>query len=470
MPACAEQEAKGQCEPPTASSITSTIRRKARMCAVSDMYVGISNDHKLVLKSMREKTNSTKRKLGGHSPLQFAVKRVICNPMFKYTCAFAITMNVISICAEADFNMNAKDEVKSVYFEVSDIAFTAFFCMEMVLRVAGDGTHFFAWFNPDLVWNLFDLFVVMASVLEEVLDHTLSSTVSMELNVAFLRALRIFRLLRVFRIIRVVCFFSELRVLVEGIKGSLTSLVWCVSLIVLGMFICSVLLLQLLLHEYSTGNMDVRTFIEKEFGSVGKAMYTLHTTSMAGRDWAEISDELFKMNTIIGFIYISYIAFAMLCVFNIITGLFVDKATSIMQSDAHYMQLQDMQQQHMLVNELAIAFVSDHHEEWDGVQPVIVTAEGFENHINDDRVQAYLRRIGIKIDKTNARCVFNLVDFDEDGKVDLEDLVAAFRNLSGAARQLTVAKVEEKLKCQQKLLQKVCEDLGLLTERTHVML
>eukprot|EP00812_Abedinium_dasypus_P014929 NODE_8498_length_380_cov_206.393846.p1 GENE.NODE_8498_length_380_cov_206.393846~~NODE_8498_length_380_cov_206.393846.p1 ORF type:complete len:63 (-),score=29.92 NODE_8498_length_380_cov_206.393846:174-362(-) len=40
----------------------------------------------------------------------------------------------------------------------------------------------------------------------------------------------------------------------------------------------------------------------------------------------------------------------------------------------------------------------------------------------------------------------NLIDFGGDGEIDLADLIAGLMNLSGKARQLSVARVEHRLK------------------------
>merc|ERR1719346_110501 len=108
--------------------------------------------------------------------------------------------------------------------------------MELTLRIYVHRWKFFLDFGKDgtLWWNYFDLFVVLAQLVEEVIT-LLASTSGVEMqNFRLLRVLRILRLVRILRVVRVLHLISELRTIVSSIMGSFKSLAWtCVLLLLM---------------------------------------------------------------------------------------------------------------------------------------------------------------------------------------------------------------------------------------------
>ena len=81
------------------------------------------------------------------------------------------------------------------------------------------------------------------------------------------------RLARILRIVKVVRFFSELRVMVNGVIGSAKSLVWALLLLLLVNFLFGVLVMQLSVEYLET--VDSNAELLGYFGSLPRTMLTL---------------------------------------------------------------------------------------------------------------------------------------------------------------------------------------------------
>jgi len=63
-----------------------------------------------------------------------------------------------------------------------------------------------------------------------------------------------------------------------------------------------------------------------------------------------------------------------------------------------------------------------------------ISLDEFKVHLDDQRALAYFE--SIKLDVTEAPMIFNLIDIDKSGSVDIEEFVAGFDRLRGEARAL----------------------------------
>eukprot|EP00913_Durusdinium_trenchii_P019211 g18054.t1 len=90
---------------------------------------------------------------------------------------------------------------------------------------------------------------------ESWLDRQMVLVHCFSVQISGLKILRMVRLARILRIVRVVRFFSELRVMVNGVIGSAKSLCWALLLLVLVNFLFGVLFMQLSLDFLDTFRM-----------------------------------------------------------------------------------------------------------------------------------------------------------------------------------------------------------------------
>lgn len=124
--------------------------------------------------------------------------------------------------------------------EVLNIIFTAYFTLEMIIKVVGLG---FKRYLEDRM-NAFDGVVVIASLVEFVLFLRGGSTGS-------LSVFRAFRLMRVFKLARR---WEELNKIVRTIFKSLSSIAYLSLLLLVFIFIMALLGMQMFGHKYASAH------------------------------------------------------------------------------------------------------------------------------------------------------------------------------------------------------------------------
>lgn len=112
-------------------------------------------------------------------------------------------------------------------------------------------------------WNVFDFFVVMASVLDIILQQTGSKSSSSSALSILPQIARIFRVLRVTKLLRMFKRFKGLQKLIETFLFSLPALAKGLSIVCLFLFIASVLASYLfggIAGDYNGSFNDVKNF------------------------------------------------------------------------------------------------------------------------------------------------------------------------------------------------------------------
>jgi hypothetical protein len=311
--------------------------------------------------------------------------------------------------------------------------------------------QFLSKYNARFGWNTFDSILVATALLEEVLLVSSSSSP----NISVLRILRTMRIVRGFRIVRVFAFFRDLRVMVAGIVYSLYSLVWAMLLLMSMMFLFSVCLLQFAIDEHkyqtkkdvsmttlsATDYQDMITY----FGSLPKCIYTLYLSIVGGIDWGDAAKPLMNLNLTLGLLYCLYIAFAVLCVLNIITGVFVENANRTTAADEDMVMMEQMELRRQWMEEVKKLF-----EEADKDGSGHLDAEEFTKQLKDYRMQAWFRKIGVQIESYSAAGLFALLDFDGDGRLDLDEFSMALLQVHGPARSIDVARISRETRVMRK--------------------
>merc|ERR1712050_235802 len=121
------------------------------------------------------------------------------------------------------------------------------------------------------------------------------------------------------------------------------------------------------------------------------SIYTLFLSICGGVDWNLPASVLFAMNTPLGMCFALYVAFVVLCVLNIVTGIFVDNANRLSAQD----------EDNMVVNRLATkkAWLEEVHELFlkaDSEGCGTLTFENFRTFIMDVRVPILLGKLGVE--------------------------------------------------------------------------
>lgn len=165
------------------------------------------------------------------NPFRAKVFRLVKHSIFDGVIMFFIVFNIIVLAL-------AKEDADAIYNTVLDnlnLTFTAIFISEAILKLTALGP--IGYFRNG--WNQFDFFVVMASILDLILQISGNSFISF-LAVGPQLA-RVFRVLRVTRLFRLIKSFEGLQKLIETAIFSLPAMLNVSALLFLVFFIFSIL-------------------------------------------------------------------------------------------------------------------------------------------------------------------------------------------------------------------------------------
>jgi len=280
-----------------------------------------------------------------------------------------------------------------------------------------------------------------------------------------LRVVRIMRLSRGLRIIRILRFFTHLRIIVAGIMSSFRPLLWAVLVLFVTTYLFGMCMLPFVADELaSLAKEPTWTCIddprcqefERRFGSMLMTTYTLYMSVTGGVSWGEPNELLMTIHPAMGLFYALYVAFALLCVMNTITGVFVETATKNSQIDEQ--------------NRMAEVFadrmkwfkdVEDLFRQTDVDNSGKMTLDEFVRSVRDVRLKELFRKLGLDLNTGNANSVFRLLDFEGSGEIDFENFVEGFEHFTGPARSIDIARIRFDFKRLRKELAAMQRDLVL---------
>jgi len=156
-------------------------------------------------------------------------------------------------------------------------------------------------------------------------------------------------------------------------------------------------------------------------------MLTLFQAVSGGISWEVISDPLVEIHWINGIVVLFYIFFTIYALTNIITGIFVDTAIKNAHNDKQEVIQAHMQNRKKVMEELAKFF-----EEADGDSDGNITLEELHNHMKNEEVRACLEELGLEVNE--ARSLFQLLDMDGDGIVNIDEFILGATKVLGHAK------------------------------------
>jgi len=281
--------------------------------------------------------------------------------------------------------------------------------------------------DQSVLWNYFDLLVVAAQLVQEAIEFFRPSSEGNDAdNLRILRVLRVLRIVRIFRLVRVLHLIGELRTIVSSIMGSFRSLFWTVLLLLLMMYIVGVWFLQSVTDHFlakgsdfipSTGEDKLR----EHFHSLGQTILSLWQALSGGVDWGDVADPLMsEVEPLLGVAFAAFIAFAILALMNVVTGVFVQTA----------LHSAEQEEETFLTDQIIALF----HKCKGGDDWGCITERDLELRLADPDMAKEWKNINVSADE--ATYVFALLDVDGNGEVQFEEFLSACLRLRGSAKSL----------------------------------
>mmetsp|Transcript_6421 Transcript_6421/g.14131 ORF Transcript_6421/g.14131 Transcript_6421/m.14131 type:complete len:291 (+) Transcript_6421:265-1137(+) len=242
--------------------------------------------------------------------------------------------------------------------------------------------------------------------------------------------------------------FSDVRVMIVSILFGLRSLLWAAIVMGFVMLFVSIAIMELVAAEMSSDGSLIRSVSAQDegkilefYGDMWSAAYTVYRCTTNGLDWGEAADPLFALNHLYGLFFCLFIAFAQICLLNVMTGVFVENAAQMAQRDEDTMMLHELETRKRWVSQVTRVFEAVNKKQ-DGS----LNKEEFMEAMGEVRIQLLLSKLGIDIHAHRPESLFTLFDYDGNGSVEIEEFASGLHHFHGPARSVDMAKIKVTLR------------------------
>eukprot|EP00929_Paragymnodinium_shiwhaense_P034772 TRINITY_DN18877_c0_g1_i1.p1 TRINITY_DN18877_c0_g1~~TRINITY_DN18877_c0_g1_i1.p1 ORF type:complete len:663 (-),score=168.59 TRINITY_DN18877_c0_g1_i1:169-2157(-) len=363
------------------------------------------------------------------------MSRFARSTFFRALSIIGIAANTVFIGVHADFTVKnsyrpLSGEVKNSDggYHLAEVAFVIWFSFELVVRLLSEQLRFFK--GKEQTWNIFDMVLVFNSLVELMLPDLLA-------NMSFLRIFRVFRLVRVVRIVRTVPALKSLRTMVFALLNSFVCLLWAFVMIALIIFVFSVIFTGAVAETFQNANLQdeaalaAASELEEAFGSLYETQVSLFCSITGGNDWMTYAGLIRELHNgeIYFLCYGFYVAFCLIGMLNVVTGIFVDSAVCTRTQD----EVVDnyLQDQAATSEEVRRIF-----KEADVDKSGTICYKELKDHLNDPWVRAYFA--GLEIDPSEAQIIFSLIDIENKNEVTIDEFVDGTMKLKGHAKAIDI--------------------------------
>lgn len=351
---------------------------------------------------------------------------IVKSAIFEYGIIACIIANALTIGIQTDILARERIEEAPYIFDVFETFFCVVFSFELFIRMYVFRRRFF--FMPGWKWNIFDFLVVVMQLIEKgleiinaILDSGTSATGG---NFSFMRVMRVLRLIRVLRLVRLLRLISELRTIVDSLIGSLRSLLWTLALLFLLIYIIGLFFTQLVAAHMVSLDPIVfgpdEVLFEAYYGSLPRTILSLFQAMSGGVDWDNMAQPLIdQISPVLGLIMAMYIAFVVLALMNVVTGVFVESALK---------NARDEQETFM------VQYARRLFQKCDLDESGKLNWQEFQQHLNNPDIDVFFRIIDVEVQE--AMELFHLLDLDRSGEVDYEEFLNGCLRLRGQAKAI----------------------------------
>eukprot|EP00927_Polykrikos_kofoidii_P009731 TRINITY_DN14076_c0_g1_i3.p1 TRINITY_DN14076_c0_g1~~TRINITY_DN14076_c0_g1_i3.p1 ORF type:complete len:727 (-),score=141.38 TRINITY_DN14076_c0_g1_i3:64-2244(-) len=394
------------------------IRKTCRAEAVryqDRLAADISEIKTLMTCEMEEKVMAVKGKADIASRFIYAVH---CGT-FDYFMGIFLTLSAVIIGVETDVMSGDPGSDRPRFFRVMDIVFFFIFWFELIVRLV---IYQKFWFRMEgWRWNIFDLIVVASATLDEVAAIVMGGTQAHgEIEkFGFLRMLKFCRIVRLVRMVRLI---PELKAMVYLIAASMSSFFWTIALMILMMYLLAIY------YTDTAGIMRMQdegaeAGLKEKWGSIGHSIFSLFQAVTGGDDWInfvstwETSQTAASTKMVNTLMFCVYIAFAMLVLLNLVTGVFVEGAQRLIRQDRDAEIIKQ-------ARKLFAALGGDGENS--------LTEDAFLDTLDNGRLDDYLAAVDLRRDE--AESLFVVLDSDGSGELSLDEFLLGTLRLKGPAK------------------------------------
>lgn len=386
------------------------------------------------------------------------LKTLIGHPLFDTVMGVAILANTVFIGYSAEYAVRHYDNPTDKFIDRGEWVFCILFTVEVTLRIIAWRPRAY-FLGEDCWWNLFDFSLVASSIWAQLQSLQVSSGAGMP-NTMGLRVLRLLRLLKMFRVVRVARFMRELRTIISSIVGSMRTLFWSMVMMSLIMYIFGLVFIQAASSVLPDKSLDdtTRELLIQYFGSVYKSMLTLFMATTGGEDWGPMAFPLVSAGNCYYYLFLFYISFLSMAILNVVMGLFVDAAMKATDKDRIEMIKEAADDRAGFQDNII-----DLMKEFDSNGNGWIDKEELSKSYLHPKMQAFMQHLDVSSSEVNA--LFDLLDKQKAGEVQIEDLVPGCFRVSRGAKSIDIMQLID----TQEAINHKLTNLSGKVEKIHVL-
>jgi hypothetical protein len=218
-------------------------------------------------------------------------------------------------------------------------------------------------------------------------------------------------------------FFKDLRTIVNSIALSMTLFFWTLIAIFLVTYMAALYFTEIMLYRRATllaGDPNVDLTGINLFRDLPTTFFTLLQSVTGGMDWAEVFDPLIQEIGPEAYVpFLIFLLFMVLAVMNVVTGVFLDKASRNAKDDIEHLALMKAR---------AIFVAADFNASGS------ISWEDFERVLHHKDVTSFFD--ALDLDAAEGKTLFDLLDLTGDGTVSADEFLCGCLRLRGSAKAL----------------------------------
>lgn len=352
---------------------------------------------------------------------------------------------------------------------VFDVCFAMAFVSEVLIKCYLLGLREY-FLGSDLAWHYFEVVLAIAAVLEIVLDL---ATMGEDGGVlwSMFRVVKALRMTRVFMVCQL-DMFAELQIMVKGTIGGAKTLIWASVLLSLPVYVLSLIMRDML--------GDTQDQITEEFAKFPTAFFTVFRCIVAG-DCADTRGHPIWLNLTkthgwgYGALYCAVTIFVCFGLFNVIIALFIENVVIASKTDVKRKRRERLRDQSFFAKKMielitTLLRLKDESEEPErrhirkslskrtshessSKSTVDILKRGSKMEITPDlfeqlRLDTEAIEIFADLDiaDDDRFSLFETLDVDGSGTIDLPELIDGISKLRGEARRSDIVSIDFMLK------------------------
>merc|ERR1719215_1191144 len=184
---------------------------------------------------------------------------------------------------------------------------------------------------------------------------------------------------------------------------------------------------------FQQSDTDINDPLSKElmetFGGIYLSMGALFMSISGGADWHEFMVPLMRIHPLWGPLFMGYIFFMSFGVMNVVVAAVVATTAEVHSKDQEAFVKQELSNIESYQRKVKQFFREADHDN-NGT----LSWEEFESHMRDGKVKAFFS--ALQLDVSKAHILFELLDTDGSGEVNLDEFLDGCIRLKGQARSI----------------------------------